>query len=64
VHAIAICLIPNEIRFDILLKVMGGEIKDIEQKISNNAFSTAIKQFAFYNLIILLLFMLLGRLVR
>lgn len=52
------------IRFDILLKLFGGEIKDIENKVSNRTFSDSIKQFAFYNFIIVFVFALLGRLVR
>lgn len=64
VHAIAICFISDEIRFDLLLKILGGEIKDVEHKISNKTFSTAIKDFAFYNFIILIVFIISGRIVR
>ena len=64
VHAIAIYFIPNEIRFDILLKLFGGEVKDIENKVSNRTLSNSIKQFAFYNFIIVFVFALFGRLVR
>ncbi|HEX8460864.1 MAG TPA: hypothetical protein VF623_05525, partial [Segetibacter sp.] len=64
VHAIAISFISNEIHFDILLKVLGGEIKGIEQKFSNRVFLQAVKQFAFYNFVILALFIMLGRLTR
>ncbi|HEX8356562.1 MAG TPA: hypothetical protein VF610_04090, partial [Segetibacter sp.] len=64
VHALAISFIPGEIRFDILLKLFGGEIKDIEQKVSNRVFSNAIKQFAIYNLAILVLFITLGKVAR
>lgn len=34
VHTIAICFISREVRFDILLKMMGGEIKSVEHIIS------------------------------
>lgn len=64
VHTIAILLIKHEIRFDLLLKLIGGEIKDVENKITNAEFAYVIKQFALYNLIILLLFVLLGRACR
>ena len=64
VHAIAIYFISSEIRFDILLKLFGGEIKDVENKISNRTFSTCIKQFALYNFVIVFVFALLGRLAR
>jgi hypothetical protein len=64
VHTAAIYLIPGQIRFDILLKLLGGEIKDVEQKISNTEFNRYIKSFALYNFIILLLFLVLGRIAR
>lgn len=64
VHSIAILFIHDEIRFDILLKVLGGEIKDVENKISNQQFSKGIKQFALYNFIVLVIFILLGRISR
>lgn len=64
VHAFAIFFISGEVRFDILLKVLGGEIKSVEHIISNKTFSAAIKQFAFYNLIILAVSVAAGRMVR
>lgn len=64
VHAIAISLIPNEIRFDILIKLLGGEIKAVESSMPNQTFSKSIQQFAIYNFVILFLFTLLGRIAR
>lgn len=64
VHAIAIWIIGLEIRFDILLKLLGGELKDLEQKISNDVFAKALKDFAFYNFIVLLVFIVSGRIAR
>lgn len=64
VHGIAILIINQEIRFDILLKLVGGEIKDVEKKITNAEFTKSIKQFALYNFIILVLFIALGRVCR
>src|SRR5437868_3207667 len=52
-HAIAVAIISKEIRFDILLKLLGGELKDVESKISNKQFSQALKDFAVYNFCIL-----------
>lgn len=64
VHSIAISLIADEVRFDILLKMSGGEIKDVEHKIPNETFSKAIRQFAYYNCFILFLSIFFGRLQR
>jgi hypothetical protein len=64
IHAVAIALIGKEIRFDILLKLLGGEIKDLENKISNTVFQQSLWQFAIYNAIIFVIAVALGRLVR
>jgi len=64
VHAAAILLIGKEIRFDILLKVAGGELKDLESKISNREFTHSLKQFAWYNFVVLLIMILLGQFMR
>lgn len=64
IHTLALNLINHEIRFDILIKFAGGEIKDLESKISNSTFERSIKQFALYNLTILLIATILGRVTR
>ena len=64
IHALAITVIGKEIRFDILLKLFGGELKDLENKISNGVFTSSLKQFAIYNLAIFLICVFLGRTVR
>lgn len=64
VHSLAVAFIKQEIRFDIFLKLLGGEIKDIEKKIANREFAIHIRQFAIYNFCILLVFIALGRLSR
>jgi hypothetical protein len=67
IHAFAIillALIGKEVRFDILLKLVGGELKDVENKISNARFNQGLRQFAFYNASIFLLAIVLGRAVR
>ena len=64
VQAIAISLIPNEIRFDILIKLLGGQIKAEETTMPNQTFFKSIRQFGIYNFIILFLFTLLGRIAR
>ena len=64
VHSLAIAFIKQEIRFDIFLKLLGGEIKDVEKKITNNEFGIYIRQFAIYNFCMLVLFILFGRILR
>ena len=64
IHAIAISFIAKEIRFDILIKVLGGDLKNVEGNIQNNVFKKTVTDFAFYNSVILLIMFLLGRGVR
>lgn len=64
VHALALFILRKEVRFDILLKIFGGEIKDLEQKVTNQDLTRCIEHFAFYNFTLLLMFILLGRLAR
>jgi hypothetical protein len=64
IHAIAISLIPNEIRFDILIKVLGGDLKDVENTVKNPYLKTAVTDFAIYNAVLLLIMIGLGRFTR
>ena len=64
IHTLAIILIGKEIRFDILLKLVGGELKDIESKIPNADLNRSLKQFALYNLAIFIIATILGRFAR
>lgn len=64
IHAVAITLIPNEIRFDILIKVLGGDLKNIENTIKNKALKKAVTDFAVYNASLLVVMIALGRWVR
>ena len=64
IHSLAITIIRKEIRFDILIKLVGGELKDVENKITNADFTACLKQFALYNLVIFTFSVLLGRLTR
>ena len=64
IHAIAITCIPWEIRFDILIKVLGGELKDVENKISNRDFRLAIISFCWYNFWLSVIMTGLGKLSR
>jgi hypothetical protein len=64
IHAIAISLIPSEIRFDILIKVLGGDLKDVENTIKNPDLKKAVTDFAIYNAALLLIMVGLGRVVR
>jgi len=64
VHALAVLLLKTEVRFDILMKVFGGELKDLENKIANQDIRHCLKKFALYNFTLLVIFTMLGRLTR
>jgi hypothetical protein len=64
IHGIAITFIHREIRLDILLKIVGGELKEIENKMPNSELAGEVKDFAIYNFYILLISVGLGRLSR
>lgn len=64
VHASALLILDREIRFDIFLKIFGGELKDLELKITNQELTYCIREFALYNFFMLIIFSLLGRLAR
>ncbi|WP_345947719.1 hypothetical protein ABDD95_12755 [Mucilaginibacter sp. PAMB04274] len=64
IHAVAILCIPDEIRFDILIKVLGGDLKNVESTVNNAVFKDAVTDFAWYNLLLLLAMVVLGRLIR
>lgn len=61
IHTLCIWIIPWQIRFDVLVKLIGGELKDIENKISNKTFNQLIAQFASYNATLVVIFVFLGR---
>lgn len=64
IHAVAISCLGKEVRFDLLLKLIGGEIKDIENKITNAVLGQGLKQFALYNFCIFIIAVALGRAAR
>jgi len=64
VHACALLILGKEVRFDIFLKLLGGELKDLEVKITNQELTRCTKAFALYNFFLLIFFVLLGRLTR
>jgi hypothetical protein len=64
IHATAIYFIPYQIRYDIIIKLLGGELKDLESKISNNEFHVAITSFSYYNASLLLIMVALARCSR
>lgn len=64
IHAIAISFIHNDIRFDILIKLLGGDLKSLEGTITNNELKKVVTDFAAYNAVLLLIMAALGRLVR
>jgi hypothetical protein len=64
VHALALLLLKKEVRLDILLKIFGGELKDLENKITNRDLTRCLKHFALYNFILAATFTMLGRLAR
>lgn len=64
VHALALLLLKKEVRFDILMKVFGGELKDLESKMTNYDVRLCLQHFALYNFTLLVIFTMLGRLAR
>ena len=64
IHAMAISFISNEIRFDILIKVLGGDLKNVESTVENKTFKKAIQDFALYNIDLLLVMLVSGRVLR
>jgi hypothetical protein len=64
VHAIAVIFISKEIRFDILALISGGDLKSFDTKVSNAAFKSLLTGFAFYNLVLLVCSIILGRGLR
>lgn len=64
VHALALLLLKKEVRFDILMKVFGGEFKDLENKMTNYDITLCLQHFALYNFTLLAIFTMLGRLAR
>jgi len=64
IHAIAIAFISKEIRFDILIKLLGGDLKNIEGSIKNIVFKGILLEFASYNFWLILVMFFLGRLIR
>jgi len=64
VHALALFLLRKEVRFDVLMKVFGGELKDLENKITNPDITRCLEHFALYNFTLVFIFTLLGRLAR
>lgn len=65
VHAIAIsCFVHQDIRFDILLRLVSGDLKDISKSISNAEFENVFIGFAQYNAWIVGTMFILGFLLR
>ncbi|HEX8314103.1 MAG TPA: hypothetical protein VF609_03885, partial [Flavisolibacter sp.] len=48
----------------LLLKLVGGELKDVETKISNADLTRGLQEFAFYNAVIFVIALTLGRAIR
>jgi hypothetical protein len=63
-HAIAIQLMPGEIRFDILALLLGGELKTFSATVANDAFKSMFRTFVLYNSLLLLASIVLGLIVR
>jgi hypothetical protein len=64
VHCVSIVLLKQQIRFDIFLKIMSGDVKDVEREVPNGLFAHYMKQFAIYNIVLLVLFVAAGRVAR
>lgn len=52
------------IRFDVLIKIIGGDVQDFDKTFSNQDFNAGLTQFAIYNATVLILAVALGRLCR
>jgi len=64
IHAIATLIIGVPVQLNILVKLVGGDLKDIGGSISNARLSSALRQFALYNGIIFVLAIITGRFAR
>jgi hypothetical protein len=64
VHALAVLLLQKEVRFDILMKVFSGELKDLSNRMANRDIRHCLGNFALYNFTLLVIFTMLGRLTR
>lgn len=64
IHAVAVMLIGKVVRFDLLLKLVGGDLKDVGTTISNTELTQGLQQFAYYNACIFIIALLLGKLAR
>jgi hypothetical protein len=64
IHAIALVIIPGEIRFDILALLLGGDLKTFGSSVSNRSFHTMFLSFAWYNAILNISLILLARICR
>lgn len=69
IHAIGIKIVglihgSGNIRLDLMLKLLLGDVKEFESKYSNSELEVSLYQFAIYNFIILTLALALGRSLR
>jgi hypothetical protein len=64
IHAIAIYFIGNDIRFDIIIKMLGGDLKNLEGTVPNPEFKKAVSDFTVYNFLLVLTMVILARVIR
>jgi hypothetical protein len=69
IHTIGVLIVGSipgngPIRFDVLIKIVGGDLNDFNKTFSNHDFHTGLTQFALYNASVLTLAVALGRLCR
>jgi len=64
IHAIALLVLHQPVRFDILTRLLGGDLKDFDKLVGNNEFKIYILHFTAYNLTINVVCFLLGRFCR
>lgn len=62
VHALAICIISKEIDFSLIIKLLGGDIKEIS--LTNAQLYDRFYGFALYNLFLCIAMVILGRIIR
>lgn len=64
IHCIALLLIRDTIRFDILLRLIGGDLENLNKVVPNQEFKKLILWFALYNCVLDLGCFIAGKLLR
>jgi hypothetical protein len=64
IHAIALTFIHREVRFDILVLMLGGDLKSFNEKVSNEGFRQMLLNFVWYNASLVIGAIVLARICR